>query len=88
MKDELIKILASRPELLKNLNVQISRLFKLADHLIENGVIIQKHSSWTLNKDGSGTCNNCRRTTVSAWDFDNYLNYCPHCGACMDGDTQ
>ena len=44
------------------------------------------HARWKLNDDGSGTCENCRRTTVAAWDMDSALNYCPHCGARMDGE--
>lgn len=40
---------------------------------------------WRLNKDGSGTCNLCRITTKDVWDMDNWTNYCPHCGARMEG---
>lgn len=43
------------------------------------------HSSWILNDDGSGTCRNCHRTTLYVWDMDNWLNYCPNCGADMRG---
>jgi hypothetical protein len=39
-REKLIKLLASKPELLKNLNVNISKLYKLADHLIANGVTV------------------------------------------------
>ena len=53
-----------------------------AKRLIENGVMREK-SEWILNRDGSGTCKNCRRTTIAVWDFDNWLNFCPHCGADM-----
>lgn len=38
VREKLIELLASKPELLQNLNVHISKLFKLADHLIANGV--------------------------------------------------
>ena len=44
-----------------------------------------KHGRWRLNRDGSGTCSNCRRTQLNVWDFDNYDNYCAHCGADMRG---
>ena len=53
-----------------------------AKRLIENGVMREK-SEWILNRDGSGTCKKCRRTTIAVWDFDNSLNFCPHCGADM-----
>jgi hypothetical protein len=42
------------------------------------------HSGWKLNKDGSGTCLNCNRTTIAAWDYDSCMRYCPSCGAKME----
>lgn len=45
---------------------------------------LRPHAKWRLNNDGSGTCGNCHRTTVACWDYDNYLPYCPHCGAKID----
>ena len=59
---------------------------KLATHLIENGVIIQQHSAWRLNRDGSGTCQHCHRTTKNVYDQDSWFRYCPDCGARMDGE--
>ena len=44
-----------------------------------------KHGEWYLHPDGSGTCSNCNRIQKSVWDFDNIQNYCPNCGAKMDG---
>ena len=38
---------------------------------------------WLLNKDGSGTCNRCRRTQKGVWDHDGWQNFCGHCGAEM-----
>lgn len=45
------------------------------------------HGKWKLNKDGSGTCNQCHITQKNVWDYDNWQNYCGHCGAKMDGET-
>lgn len=42
------------------------------------------HAKWTLNDDGSGTCSRCRRTQKCVWDYDNFQNYCGHCGAQME----
>lgn len=43
------------------------------------------HSMWTFNATGSGTCQNCHRTTKNVWDYDSWMRYCPDCGARMDG---
>lgn len=43
-----------------------------------------KHGVWKLHKNGNGTCSNCKRTSTDVWDFDNFDNYCAHCGAKMD----
>lgn len=39
--------------------------------------IILKHSH-------NAMCSNCHRTFVDAYDFDNWDNYCRHCGAIME----
>ncbi len=44
------------------------------------------HGRWTLNKDGSGTCNRCHFTQKNVWDMDNWQNFCGVCGARMDGE--
>ena len=43
-----------------------------------------KHGKWTMHIDGSGTCNQCGTTQKNVWDYDNWPNYCGHCGAKMD----
>lgn len=44
-----------------------------------------KHSEWILHNDGSGTCKQCGFTQRNVWDYDNWQNFCGHCGAKMDG---
>lgn len=46
-------------------------------------VVEVKHGTWIFHKDGSGTCNQCRKTQKSVWDLDNCQNYCGCCGAKM-----
>lgn len=41
-REKLIALLASKPELLKDLNTSPVRLFRFADHLLANGVTIQR----------------------------------------------
>ena len=48
-------------------------------------VVEVKHGRWKLNKDGSGTCDQCRFTQMYVWDMDTWQNFCGHCGAKMDG---
>lgn len=46
------------------------------------------HGTWTLNKDGSGTCNQCGTTQKNVWDYNDWQNYCGCCGARMDGERK
>jgi hypothetical protein len=48
-------------------------------------VVAVKHGRWKLNKDGSGTCNQCHFTQKNVWDMDRWQRYCGVCGALMDG---
>lgn len=41
------------------------------------------HGKWKLHDDGSGTCDQCNFRQKNVWDYDNYQNYCGHCGAKM-----
>ena len=65
-------------------NLLQQRIASLADHLIANDVVVQKRGRWTLHDSGNGTCSECHRTTVAAWDHDSVLKFCPSCGAKMD----
>lgn len=41
-REKLTKVVASRPELLKGLNISIKKVWEFVDHLIANGVTIQE----------------------------------------------
>lgn len=56
------------------------RIGELADYLLQNGVVVKEHGKW----DRSGYCSNCNYWTCYCGDF----NYCPNCGARMDGDEE
>lgn len=43
------------------------------------------HSKWILYTDGSGECERCHIRQKNVWDYDNWQNFCGHCGAKMDG---
>ena len=45
------------------------------------------HGEWTLNRDGSGKCNECGMTQKNVWDDDTCQRYCCCCGAVMDGGS-
>jgi hypothetical protein len=51
-------------------------------------VVEVRHGRWTLHKDGSGTCSECKKTQKNVWDYNSWQNYCGHCGARMDGDAE
>ena len=51
-------------------------------------VVEVRHGKWELHKDGSGTCNQCNIRQKNIWDYDNWQNYCGHCGAKMDGERK
>lgn len=48
----------------------------------------QLTATWTLHRDGSGTCNHCHRTQKGVWDYDNHQNYCGCCGAKMNTEVK
>lgn len=50
-------------------------------------VVEVRHGKWVIHADGSGTCDQCNTTQKNVWDFDNWQNYCGHCGADMRGVT-
>lgn len=52
-------------------------------HMPAADAVEVRHGIWTLNKDGSGTCDQCGTTQKNVWDYDNWQNYCGCCGADM-----
>lgn len=53
-------------------------------HFISSANVTEiRHGRWKLCKDGSGICDECGRISKNVWDYDNYQNYCGHCGAKM-----
>ena len=48
---------------------------EFADHLIANGVTVQKHGRWLLD----GRCSECLENPLTT-----HKTYCPSCGAKMD----
>ena len=56
---------------------------RIANRLIEAKYVKQREGKWKLYDGGFGTCSACNFTQASVWDFDNYQNYCGHCGAKM-----
>ena len=46
-----------------------------------------RRGQWELHDDGSGTCDQCGTRQLHIWDFDNWQNFCGHCGADMRGES-
>ena len=88
MRDKLRKLIASKPELLVNLNTSIPKLFKFTDYLIENGVTIRPHGEWVDHCVRDWRCSECgekinKVRKVDGYCYDDKPNYCPNCGADM-----
>lgn len=53
-----------------------------------------KHGEWIEKEEIYGdvyyTCSNCNNdwTTIDGTPQENFMNFCPNCGAKMDGDAQ
>ena len=57
---------------------------KAADYLISHGVTVQKHGRWIPQDDRyvKFMCSVC-----GSKNYDGSGNYCPNCGAKMDGEA-
>ena len=75
-REKLTHLLASKPELLKNLNTSILSLWRLVDHLIANGVTVQECGRWIPHNKGQNTwveCSVCNTVGSPVWKC------CPVC---------
>lgn len=61
---------------------------KIAEILYNAGYRKQIVGGWKFHKDGSGTCSECHVTQRNVWDYDNWQNFCGHCGAKMKGGAE
>ena len=55
----------------------------IREGLFDAGYVKQSVGKWKFHKDGSGTCSECHTTQKNIWDYDNWQNFCGHCGAKM-----
>ena len=46
----------------------------------------RKNGRWKLLNNGDAICSECGRKQKCVWDFDNWDNFCRHCGADMRGE--
>ena len=76
-KMSLLKSLAYDDDVNGNCDGMID--FTVIDSIGGADVVEVKHGYW--NYDGS--CGVCKKQILS-----NYMNYCPHCGAKMDGERK
>ena len=45
----------------------------------------RKKGHWKLLNNGDAICSECGRKQKGVWDFDNWDNFCRHCGSDMRG---
>lgn len=70
--------------------MQVRKAERIADALIENDVIVQNHGKWVKLPNGWANliCSICfGMSLVDAKGHPTITNYCPNCGARMDGDA-
>ena len=64
-----------------------NRICDYEDAIQSNRLVEQKHGRWVVCGDGEYVpfmCSACGKTT--SWYHAQTANYCPNCGAKMDGD--
>ena len=47
----------------------------------------RKTGHWKFLRNGNAICSECGFEQVSAYDFENWDNFCHHCGADMRGEN-
>lgn len=65
---------------------------KLIDYLLSNGVAVVKHGRWVeYPRAHYFKCSECKYTVLYrkaySYNGERAYEYCPHCGARMDGDS-
>ena len=65
-------------------HIENYRLSECNDFKDKKNFVELKHGKWKLHSSGNGTCSLCGITQKNVWDYDNWQNYCGHCGAIMD----
>ena len=84
-KERIIEILQTQSSERK---MQFTKAKKIADALIDNGVIVQNQGKWVKNPTGftNDICSVCfGDSPVDNRNYPIRTNYCPNCGAKMDG---
>lgn len=76
-KERLVELMFSYQE--EHDSIVVDKL-GLADHLIANGVVVQKQGEWLIGSDGYYPyCSECKEEPKGG----NMTTYCPSCGAKM-----
>ena len=65
-----------------------NRLCDYEDVMQSNGLVEQKHGRWIWSEEnGCWVCSNCEMSALNNYRGNSTdSNYCPNCGAKMDGD--
>lgn len=92
--DAIRAALVSKPELTKDLNVSLRNVLRLAEHLQNSGLRMERHGQWIVTEGFDDTyemsvtrftCSKCLEYTLSCVNLDRRTDFCPYCGAKMDG---
>lgn len=84
--DAIRATLVSRPELTKDLNVSLRNVLRLAEHLQNSGLRMERHGRWIKEPSLMAPNYKCSKCGAAYEWWESYeAHYCPNCGAKMDG---
>ena len=81
-KVKLVKIVKEKEAWLPHVGTLASQTLRFVDHLIANGVAVQKHGRWEVVCKNVRKCSNCNKERNT--DVQRGWYSCPFCGAIMD----
>lgn len=60
---------------------EILKDFRQTAKVVEYAPVVR--GKWIFHDNGDATCDQCGRYQKAIWDYDNWQNFCGHCGADM-----
>ena len=93
-REKLIEVVRRAANACLPSNTEEFHLRMFVTHLLANGVTVQKHGRWIVTQEYNDvlgmdivkyTCSVCGEYRLTATGLSQATDYCPNCGARMDG---